>query len=274
MEQLAKKVNGLIWYEPWAGENKLRAGFLTRQGGTSLAPYAGLNLSFSTGDDPLRVRHNRELVAGALGVPLSRWILAQQVHGARVQVVHKKDCGRGALEAQTAIAGTDALVTAEPGIALCTAYADCVPLLFYDPVRQAIGAAHAGWKGTVLKIAAETVNVMTRQFGTNPQDLKVAIGPSIGPCCYQVGDEVAGKFRKSFPEVQILLGPDEEGRFRLNLWEANRKALVDLGVRQEQIKVMELCTACTTEKFFSHRAEQQKTGRLLGFVVLHENHER
>jgi len=243
--------------------------FTERTGGTSEFPYTSCNLGFHVGDDPARVVKNRERVAEQIGVPLDAWVAGEQVHGATVTVVTEEMRGRGARELDTWVPQTDALITNVRGIALTTYAADCVPILFADEEKQAIGVAHAGWKGTVAKIAANTVLAMGEHFGSKPSDIQVMIGPSIGACCYEVDAFVADKVRAAFGErASELLEPNEVGRWQLDLWQANVLALQEVGVRPEQIRRDDRCTSCQVDALFSHRKEKGQTGRHAGIIAL------
>jgi YfiH family protein len=154
---------------------------------------------------------------------------------------------------------TDALITATPGVPLMLRFADCVPILFYDPARKVVGLAHAGWRGTVAGIAQATVEAMGRTFGCRPQDMIAGIGPAIGPCCYTVGADVVQAVRQAFPGGSERLTHRAGGHWQLDLWSANQVQLAECGVGQ--IEVAGLCTACHTEEWFSHRATGGKTGR-------------
>lgn len=220
----------------------------TRHGGVSPAPYATLNLSLSVGDHPDRVRENRRRLARALGLDERQVVSARQVHGASVWQV--TDAGAATPEA-------DILVTARRGVFLAQRFADCVPILLWDPRHRVVAAAHAGWRGTALGVAAAAVRALAARFGSEPGDLRAAIGPSIGPCCYEVGPDVARRFA-DHPTCQR---PAADGRAYLDLWELNRLALRAAGVAEERIEVARLCTRCRTDLFFSHRAEGYPAGR-------------
>jgi len=157
------------------------------------------------------------------------------------------------------IPATDALITDTPGVALMLRFADCLPVLLYDPVRGAIGLAHAGWKGTVEGIAAKTVSAMVEAYGSRPANIMAGLGPCIGPCCYQVGAEVIEAVKARFNHWPGLLRPQGDGSVHFDLCEANRCQLAELGV--EEVEVIQLCTACRTDELFSHRAEGGHTGR-------------
>jgi YfiH family protein len=247
------------------------ARFTDRTGGVSEPPYTSCNLGLHVGDAAERVIANRERVAAEVGVPLDRWVAGEQVHGSTVTVVTEEMAGRGARSNDDWLPATDALVTNVAGIALTTYAADCVPILFADPVKRAIGVAHGGWKGTVAKIAAKTVETMAKTYGSAPEDLTVWIGPSIGPCCYEVDDRVAVEVRRSFGErAEELLIPNPNGRWQFDLWGANVAALTEAGVLLENIHREDACTSCRIEDYFSYRKEGGRTGRHAGIIALQQ----
>lgn len=250
----------------------------TRHGGVSQGPYASLNAGLSVGDDPAAVLENRRRTAAALGLETKDFVGAQQVHGDRVALVVGADDERGQVlaggvspesgaidavtihvfgdgnDTQPPLAGVDALITACRGAMLAMRFADCVPVLLYDPIHEAVGLAHAGWRGSAAGIAARTVRAMIQAFGTRPQDLLAGSGPAIGRCCYEVGRPVVQHFSAHFPWWgEVVSG--QAGRFHLDLWEANRRQLLDAGLPDGQIAVAGICTACHTEDFYSHRRE-------------------
>jgi len=252
-------------------------GISARLGGVSQTPYASLNMGLHVGDDPAAVRENRQRFLAMLGLKAARICTPEQVHGDVIDRVGTAEMGRGALEYADAIKGCDALITNEPGVPLMLCFADCTPILFIDPVHHAVGIAHGGWKGTVSRIAAKTVQRLADEFGTQPEDLLVGIGPSIGPECFEVGEEVADAFRDTFgayEQVIISYGdnlPDgERPRPHVNLWEANRVQLLEAGVPAANIDVAGVCTCCQNKWYFSYRAEQGRTGRLAAVIALQE----
>ena len=164
----------------------------------------------------------------------------------------------------------DGLITNVPGLTLATFYADCVPLFFVDPVSRSIGLSHAGWRGTLKRMGAKTVAQMVREFHTEPEHLRVAIGPSICQDCYEVSEEVAAEFKKEFARYadERLVYRTKEGKYHLNLWRANEIALLEAGVRQKYLSVTNICTCCNPDKLFSHRASHGMRGNLAAFLQL------
>jgi YfiH family protein len=247
--------HGLVYYqfEQWAGSSRVIHGVFTRHGGVSQSPWDSLNLGGTVGDDRDAVRENHRRVYDCLGVDGERACTVWQVHSADVVVVHSRVPHRRWL------ARADGMVTDHPGLALTMRFADCAPILLYDPVHHAAGIAHAGWRGTVLGVAASVVETMRTAFGTHPQDVQAGIGPSIGPDRYQVGEEVATAVQGAFGQTEGLIRRAGDGTACLDLWAANRLALERTGVGQ--IEIAGLCTATRTDEFFSHRAESGRTGR-------------
>lgn len=236
--------------ERWAG---LTQAAFTRLGGVSEPPYDTLNVSFSVHDDPDRVRRNRELAVRAVGWDPNSIVSARQVHGRRVVAVGKQHLGGAELP------DTDALVTNEPGILLMMKFADCVPIVLWDPVRRVVGLVHAGWRGTVSATPAAALELMEKEYDSRPYEVIAAIGPSIGPCCYDVGADVAGEAAKRFAGASVLQKMD--GSYRFDLWNANAETLMRAGVAEENIEVSGICTRCRNDLFFSHRAAKGIAGR-------------
>jgi YfiH family protein len=251
---------GLCYYqfEQWPA---LVHGVFTRHGGLSAAPWHSLNLGGNVGDSPQAVRVNHERMYAALAVRGERACSVWQVHSADVILVDRPVQGRRWL------ARADAMITNRPETPLSMRFADCVPILFYDPVQGAIGMAHAGWRGTVRGVASNTVRAMVEAFGCRPQHIQAGIGPSIGPECYQVGEEVVTAVQTYFGTLDGVVRRDPaDGTAYLDLWAANRLDLERAGV--EQIEVAAICTASHTDEFFSHRAEQGRTGRFGAVMTL------
>lgn len=247
----------------------VRHGFSTRLGGVSEGIYASMNLSFSRGDKEAAVQENYRRIARAIGFDWESVVTSDQTHTANVRVVTNQDKGCG-LTKPRPYQDVDGMITNEPGITLATFYADCVPLYLLDPIKKAIGLSHSGWKGTVGKIGKATVQAMEREYGTSPEDLIVAIGPSICQDCYEVSEDVIEEFQKAFPREQWdgLFYRKENGKYQLDLWEANRQIFLEAGVKPENISMPNLCTCCNPQFLFSHRASKGKRGNLAAFLAL------
>jgi YfiH family protein len=237
-----------------------------RQGGVSVAPFDSLNLSFGVGDDPDAVVENRTRLCRALGHPLDALTVANQVHAGDVVVVDHAHRGRGARRVDDAVADADALVTATPGVLLAVLLADCVPIVLVDPVRAVVAVAHAGWRGTVAHVAANTVRCMVDRFGCDPADVHAGIGPSIGPASYEVGAEVVRAARGAYPDAPEVL-QREGARTTFDLWAANATDLRRAGVLARHIEISGVDSHTTTDRYFSHRASQP-TGRFMALTAV------
>jgi len=252
--------HGLAYYQFEAlSAYGINHGLFTRLGGVSQAPWASLNMSFSTGDTADAVRENRRRAFEALGLRPERSCTSWMVHGSQVRVVQPDDWRFP--EANDARA--DALVTQARGVALTLRFADCLPVMFYDPRRAAIGLAHAGWRGLVAGILVETVRAMQRAFGVQPRDLIVGIGPSIGPQQFEVGPDVAAQLQQT---VAVPVTRETNGKLYADLWRTAHAQLTALGVGH--VEIAGLCTASNTHEWFSHRAERGQTGRFGAVIVL------
>ncbi|MBI3242707.1 MAG: peptidoglycan editing factor PgeF [Chloroflexi bacterium] len=229
-----------------------------RTGGLSPQPWASLNMSISTGDSAENARANRLRAFETLALSAESMADVWQIHGTEtIRIDHPRGDGPPIK--------ADGLITDRPGVALFQRFADCVPILLYDPKRQALGMVHSGWRGTVNKAAASPVKAMAEAYGSRPADLIAGIGPSIGPEHYEVGPEVIEAVRQGFDNADELLITNNN-KTHFNLWAANARVLREAGV--EQIEVAGLCTACRNDLFFSHRAEAGKTGRFGAVIAL------
>nr|WP_176221994.1 peptidoglycan editing factor PgeF [Paenibacillus barengoltzii] len=258
---------------PWANVIPgISAGFTGRSGGVSEPPYDSLNLALHVGDDPQHVLENRRRLAKALGFASDAWTCGEQVHGNAVAVVRAEDRGKGFLDRSGAFQETDGLVTNVPGVLLTSFYADCVPLYFADPVRGVVGLAHAGWKGSVRLIAAEMIHTMEREFGSQRSEIRTAIGPSIGECCYEVDEVVMEKVREALPgeEPHFASASPRAGKTMLNLKEMNRIIMIKAGILPTHIECTTWCTSCHPEYFYSYRAQNGVTGRMASWIGIKE----
>jgi YfiH family protein len=226
----------------------------TRGGGVSSGPYATLNLGLHVEDEPADVLENRRRVAGALEADPGDFVFCNQAHGREVRIVSAADRGRGTLSLDDAIQRTDALVTADRGTVLVVMVADCVPIVLYDPVAQVLACVHAGWRGTVARVAEAALEAMAT-LGSAPGQVLAGLGPAIAPDSYQVGDEVKAAADACFEgDAAGLVVPDGSGRWLFDLWAANRRVLREAGVPADQIHVAALPTGPGEGPFFSDRA--------------------
>lgn len=245
----------------------VRHAFSTRRGGVSPKPYDTLNLGLKKNDNRQRVMNNYTIFCEALNIDIKNLVASDQVHGDEVLRVFEEDRGKG-ITRETDITGKDALITDCRNVALITYYADCVPLFFLDTKTPAIGLAHSGWRGTVKKIGEKTVKAMKNAFGTEPENLMAAIGPCIKKCCYEVDEPVIKELQKSFSYWEELVQEKGDGHWMLDLTEANRRLLLESGLKAENIYYNTYCTSCHHDLFFSHRADQGKTGSLAAVMEL------
>ena len=255
--------------------------FSTRLGGVSEGIYKSMNLSFTRGDDDALVRENFRLFTDAVGVPFDSIVMSDQTHTTCVRRVTSSDCGNG-LTRPKSFFDTDGLITNEPGVTLFTSFADCVPLFFIDPVNKAIGLTHSGWRGTVGRIGAVTIEAMKNSFGSNPEDIIAAIGPSICGDCYEVSEDVAVQFMNEFgaraskvvlPQAEYyalhnISKPAQKEKYQLDLWQANAFIMLDAGIKADNLSITDICTCCNSDLLFSHRASQGKRGNLAAVLMI------
>lgn len=240
-------------------------GFTTRLGGVSQGIFSSLNLSFTRGDEREAVLENYRRLAKALSVREDSFCFSNQTHTTNVKRVGREDAGTG----MGFFTDIDGLITDEEGVTLTTFYADCVPLFFVDKKHHAIGLSHSGWRGTVNRMGRVTVEAMHREFGSKPEDLVCAIGPSICQDCYEVSEDVAEEFIKEFKgqEKEILIDKGNS-KYQLDLWRANEIVLREAGVPEKQTATTNICTCCNPDLLFSHRATQGKRGNLAAVLAL------
>ena len=258
---ITRETEGLRYFQfdSLLSDNLTQAVF-SRRGGVSPVPWDSLNLGSTVGDEPVRVSKNKSKLLAAIGYFPDQLAQINQVHSAHVEVVNKP------LDRNSVLVQGDAMISNTPGLLMLMRFADCVPIMFFDPVKNAAGIAHAGWKGTVKEVAISVVNELKKQFGTDPSDLITGIGPSIGPDHYEVGENVIEEVKSIFPNNwdQILItSPDS---VKLDLWEANKISLKKAGVKH--IETAEICTVCNVDDWYSHRAENGKTGRFAAVIGL------
>ena len=243
--------------------------FSTRLGGVSEGDYSSLNLSFDRGDDPLKVLENFKRIGASMGVKVEDMVLSKQTHTTNVRVVTAEDKGNGIMQERN-YTDVDGMITNVPGICLVTSYADCVPLYFVDPVKKAIGLSHSGWRGTVGKIGKNTVQLMQENFGSKPEDLLAAVGPSVCMDCYEVSEDVIGQFKEAFESKywQELFYKKENGKYQLNLWKANELIFLESGILPEHMAITNVCTHCNSKILYSHRTMGNNRGNLCAFLAL------
>ncbi len=250
----------------------IRHCFSTREGGVSKGIYESMDLSFKQGDVLSDVYENFDRLAAVVGVKKEMIVSTDQQHTANVLRVSVSDAGKG-ITIRPGFDSVDGIVTNDKGIALAVFGADCVPVMLADPVKRAIGVCHSGWRGTAARIGRNTIELMEREFGTDPADLVCGIGPSICSDCYEVSEDVASAFMKEFTGREDEVVTDRytaggEMKYKLDLWQANRLILEEAGVRAENIDVTDICTRCNPDLLFSHRAAGPLRGNNAGLIVM------
>lgn len=246
-----------------------RHAFSTRHGGVSQDGLASLNLGFSRGDARENVLENYRRLTQAIGVSMDSLVLAAQTHTDHIRKVTRADGGEGIIK--KTFADIDGLMTDEAGVTLVTFHADCTPVFLADPVRRAIALVHAGWRGTVQNIAGKAVAAMVKEYGCRPQDILAAIGPSAGPCCYEVSTDVGQAINEAAEGGALVYHGDNPKPFA-DLWTANRKMLLRAGILEEHITVAGECT-CHDERYFSHRRQGAARGSLAAFLSIGKENE-
>lgn len=244
--------------------------FSTRLGGVSKDIYSTMNLSYTRGDEREAVDENFRRIAGILQCELSDIVCSDQTHTVNLKVAVKEDGGKGIIQPRD-YTDIDGLLTDEPGIVLATFYADCVPLYFVDTRKRAIALAHSGWRGTVARMGRCVTEKMREVYGSNPADIVAAIGPSICQECYEVSEDVADAFAQEFRmpgQADKILLNKGNGKYQLDLWQANEIVLEEAGIPADQIQVTDICTCHNSEYLFSHRASKGRRGNLGAFMGL------
>ncbi len=244
--------------------------YSTRRGGVSEGCLASMNLGPHRGDKPENVFENYRRICAACGTFIGNMVFSQQVHGDRILYVDQQDRGKSLLK-PVEMVGVDGLITDKPEVCLVTFHADCVPLYFLDTKQKIIGLAHAGWRGTVKGIGGKMIRTLAGDFGSDPKDILVGIGPSVGPCCFEVDLPVADEFARAFPERthrEIILPGKREEKRNVDLWMANAVDVVLAGVPAANVTMPDLCTCCHPEYFFSHRRTGNERGSQIAMMEL------
>lgn len=244
----------------------IKHAFTTRMGGVSVGQYASFNTGFTNGDKHEAVYENFHRLCSALGIDEKRLVFAKQTHTNNVKAVTKEDIGKGIVKTLD-YTDVDGLVSNLENVGLVTQYADCVPLMFCDVKNHVIATSHAGWRGTALQIGRVTVEKMISEFGCSADNIIAAIGPCIGKCCYEVDNPVYDAFERiGYLNMASIFEPLENGKFMLDLKEANRQILINAGIKPDNIDVADLCTCCSHEYLHSHRYTGGKRGNL-GLII-------
>ena len=253
----------------------LRHGFSTRKGGVSKEHLSSLNLGFNLGDEKEKVLENFRILGSLFEAKPEDFVLTQQTHSVNVRHVGREDRGKGIFRERN-YTDVDALITNEEGVILTAFSADCVPILFYDKGHRAIASCHSGWRGTHGRILARVIEAMQREFSSKPEEIYIAIGPSICKNCYEVSEDVGEAFLEAFPalrEETKNASPIErvsEEKFHIDLWELNRIIALEAFIPPENISISGYCTMERPDLFFSHRYSQGKRGVQGAFISLNK----
>lgn len=231
----------------------------TRFGGYSKNHLAGFNLGYTVGDEPENVTANLQILAKVLKIEKKQMVSPRQTHSKNIGIVTSSN---------DIFSNEDALITNIPGICIYVRTADCVPILLYDPVQKAIAAIHSGWKSTLQEISKHTIELMQKEYDTNPEDLIAGIGPSIGPKVYEIGLEVIEKFQNQFRFDNYIVPIKNSNKGLLNLWKINHQILINSGVLENQIEIAEMCTYSNPDLFYSARRDGSNCGRLATGIML------
>ncbi len=265
-----KSRDGVFWIEFKGFKDfPLRQAYSTRLGGVSTGVCKSMNLRSCEWDTRENYEENMRRFCHAINVPFDRIVATHQTHTTNVRVVTEKDVPTGTLFGRE-FTDVDGLVTNVRRVVLVASFADCIPLYFYDPKKNAIGISHAGWRGTVGKIGLNTVQIMANEYGSDPSDIHACIGPGICADCYEVSRDVYEAFLSAFTKAQVeeFFTKKENDKFQLDLWAANKIVLLDAGLKAENIFLTDICTKCNSKYLFSHRVMGNARGNQCGFLML------
>ncbi|MDX9942683.1 MAG: peptidoglycan editing factor PgeF [Bacteroidales bacterium] len=269
MKKSERQGTELFHFENLSHFSEIRHFVSSRAGGYSEGPFARLNLGFHVGDSSFKVLKNRQKLSAATGIDLFWFTFAKQTHSGNVAVVDAASRGIGATEIRTALENTDGMVTIVERICLCVQVADCVPVLMYDPVEHVIAAVHAGWRGILRRIVPGAVEKMIQHYGCRAENIVAGIGPSNGPCCYEVEDDVRRETLTALGSTNGIISPSKNpGKFIFDQWNAVHIQLREAGLREKNIETSGICNQCQAETFFSNRAGQGTSGRYAAGIML------
>lgn len=257
-----------LTYNALSNIDFIKHAFSTKHGGVSTGEWTSMNFAFSRGDKPENVIENYKIFSKAVGFEYESLVTSSQDHNTYVRPVTKAECGIG-IWREKDIQSVDALITNESGVTLVTHYADCTPLFFVDKVGKAIGLAHAGWRGTVGKIGSEVIDKMCSLYGSKAENIVVCIGPAISSCCYEVDKDCAEHFYnlKELDNSKFIF-PKNDGKYMIDLLEANKQIVMQSGVKEENIIKSDLCTKCNSDLLWSHRATNGHRGTMCAFMCI------
>lgn len=238
-------------------------GFSTKSGGVSTGKYSSMNLSYNSNDDKENIRKNFNIYLDAIGAnPESVIMSEKQIHESLVHVVEKKPNGTEFIK------GVDGFITNLKNVTLVTTHADCVPLYFLDPVKKVVGLSHSGWRGTLLGIGKETVLKMIEVYDSNPSDILVGIGASIGKCCFETDSDVPDLFKEKWDFAEKYIFQKENVKYFVDIKGINKEILKSVGIDENNIEISNICTMCSSDIFFSHRKMKLERGTMAAAIML------
>jgi len=263
------KKDNFVYYqfENFNNYKSIKHFITTRTGGVSNKPYNSLNLGLKTKDNKDMVKKNYKILADAIGIGIENFVIQYQCHSMNIKVVDETYKCKDILKIENKLIDNDAMITNKKNVCLLVFGADCVPVILYDTVKNAIGVCHAGWKGTINKIVNKTIEKMRIEYNSDAENIIAGIGPSIGPCCYEIKDDVINEIQKVYSFNNNILINNKHNTY-LDLWKANKVNLLEAGVKENNISVSELCTYCKHDLFFSHRHSKGITGRFASGIML------
>ncbi len=245
--------------------NNLLHCFTTRKGGVSCGAFESMNIGFSTGDSDKNVKTNIEIMSKRLGIRVGDIVKTNQTHTNNVKYVSEEH--KGKVFEGSSFKDIDGIYTDKKDLALMSFHADCTPVFYYDPIKEVIALAHAGWRGTLLNITGKMVREMANKFRSNPKDIITAIGPSLGQCCFEVDKDVADMFLNENKEFKNFM-KTKKPKYFFDLWGINKYLLMQEGIREENIEFSGICTKCNNDLFFSHRGQEGRRGLLAGVIMM------
>lgn len=240
--------------------------FTTRVGGVSQGPYSSMNLGLTSGDEKEAIIKNYHILSERLSIDINKFVKTYQTHSANIRYITKKEQGK-IFDEKELYKDIDGLITDEKNLALTTVHADCTPVFFYDPVKKVIGMAHAGWRGTLGNIGGKMARKFMADFGSRPEDIKVAIGPSLEQKCFEVDKDVAEMFMAENSKYIEFMETRGE-KYYFDLWKINEYSLLEEGIKEKNIEIAGLCTKCNQDLFFSHRGQKGKRGLMAGIIMM------
>lgn len=241
--------------------------FTTRKGGVSSGECNSLNLGLGRNDLKDNVLENFKIVSRSIGINYENMVFSNQVHDNKIKTISEEDRGKGII-LNNDIVGYDGLITNKKEVAIVTFYADCVSVLFLDPIKKVIAISHSGWRGTVKEISAETIKKMVLEFGCKVEDIETAIGPAIGQCCFEVGEEVYYEFIDKLDWSERYCKKSGNEKWHIDLQGIIKQTLINSGIAEDKICLAAICTKCNKDVFFSYRGDQGKTGSLAAIMQL------